>query len=59
MSLMNQGMINVTNKKGIPGSWINPSETTAKQLSLNFTLIKMEKILQRLLKNIKHQLQLF
>ena len=24
-----QGMVNVTTKKGVPGSWINPSETTA------------------------------
>lgn len=28
-----QGMINITNKKGVPGNWINPSETkeTTKQ----------------------------
>ncbi len=55
-----QGMINVTNKKGIPGSWINPSETTAKTTKPKFHIVKNGENLTKIAKkNIKHQLQLF
>ncbi|EOR24978.1 lysozyme [Niallia nealsonii AAU1] len=35
-----QGMINVTNKKGVPGSWINPSETTTKTTKPKHHIVK-------------------
>ncbi|UQZ76861.1 hypothetical protein C2I17_21220 [Niallia circulans] len=48
-----QGMINVTTKKGVPGSWINPSETTAKATKPKHHIIKNGENLTKIAKKYK------
>ncbi|MDR4317902.1 Ortho-chlorophenol reductive dehalogenase [Niallia circulans] len=48
-----QGMINVTTKKGVPGSWINPSETTAKATKSDYHIVKNNENLTKIAKKYK------
>lgn len=48
-----QGMINVTTKKGVPGSWINPSETTAKSTKPEYHIVKSGENLTKIAKDNK------
>ncbi|MEK5055854.1 glycoside hydrolase family protein [Niallia sp. FSL K6-0212] len=48
-----QGMINVTTKKGVPGSWINPSETTAKATKPDYHIVKNNENLTKIAKKYK------
>ncbi|MEK4750417.1 glycoside hydrolase family protein [Niallia sp. FSL W8-0177] len=48
-----QGMINVTTKKGVPGSWINPSETTAKETKPEYYVVKNNDNLTKIAKKYK------
>ncbi|MED5102426.1 glycoside hydrolase family protein [Niallia circulans] len=48
-----QGMINVTTKKGVPGSWINPSETTAKATKPEYYVVKNNDNLTKIAKKYK------
>ncbi|WP_420915962.1 glucosaminidase domain-containing protein [Niallia circulans] len=48
-----QGMINVTTKKGVPGSWINPFETTAKTTKAKHHIVKNGENLTKIAKNHK------
>lgn len=48
-----QGMINVTTKKGVPGSWINPSETTAKATKPDYHIVQNNENLTKIAKEYK------
>lgn len=48
-----QGMINVTTKKGVPGSWINPSETSAKATNPEYYVVKNNDNLTKIAKEYK------
>jgi GH24 family phage-related lysozyme (muramidase) len=48
-----QGMINVTTKKGVPGSWINPSETTTKTTKPKHHIVKNGENLTKIAKKYK------
>lgn len=48
-----QGMINITTKKGVPGSWINPSETTAKVTKPKYYVVKNNDNLTKIAKKYK------
>jgi len=48
-----QGMINVTTKKGVPGSWINPSETSAKATNPEYYVVKNNDNLTKIAKKYK------
>lgn len=48
-----QGMINVTTKKGVPGSWINPSETSAKATKPEYYVVKNGDNLTKIAKKYK------
>lgn len=48
-----QGMINVTTKKGVPGSWINPAETTAKVTIPQYHVVKNGENLTKIAKKYK------
>lgn len=48
-----QGMINVTTKKGVPGSWINPSETTTKATKPEYYIVRNGENLTKIAKNHK------
>lgn len=48
-----KGMINLTTKKGVPGSWINPSETSAKATKPDYHIVKNNENLTKIAKQYK------
>ncbi|GIN84793.1 hypothetical protein J6TS2_11790 [Heyndrickxia sporothermodurans] len=47
------GMINVTKKKGVPGSWINPNETVKVNSKLTYHIVKKGEVLSKIAKEYK------